>query len=67
MDNLSTNKEPMTCIIYATPNAPNSYTMQETWVECSNQCQYAKGKTRGWLGLTFLHHVLLLRAQSQQS
>ena len=27
MDNLSTNKELMTCILYTTPNAPNSCTM----------------------------------------
>ena len=27
MDNLFTYKEPMTCIFYATPNAPKSYTM----------------------------------------
>ena len=27
MDNLSTYKEPMTCIFYATPNAPKSCTM----------------------------------------
>ena len=27
MDNLPTYKEPMTCIFYATPNAPKLYTM----------------------------------------
>ena len=27
MDNLSTYKEPMTCIFYATPNTPKSYTI----------------------------------------
>ena len=42
----------MTCIFYTTPNAPKSCTMKETWVECSNQCQYTKGIIRGQLSLT---------------
>ena len=64
MDNLSTYKEPMTCIFCATPKAPKSCAMQEIWIECSIQYQYTKRTTKEWLSLTLLYHVLLLGAQS---
>ena len=66
IDNLFTYKEPMTCILCATPNASKLCTMQEIWVECSNQCQCIERITRGQSSLTLLHHVLLLEVQSQQ-
>ena len=43
-----------------------SYVQCKRQVECSNQCQYTKGITRGWLSLILLYHVLFLDAQSQQ-
>ena len=46
MDNLSTYKEPMTCIFYATFNASKSCTMSEIWIECSNQRQYTKNNSK---------------------
>ena len=64
IDNLSTYKEPITCIFHAIPNAHKSCTMYVIWAKCSNQFQYTKRITKGQLSLTLLHHVLLLGAQS---
>ena len=38
VDSLSTYKELITCIFYATPNTHKSCTMYETWVEYRNEC-----------------------------
>ena len=64
---LSTYKEPMTCIFCEIPNAPKSFTKKKMWTKCSNQCQHTNGIVRGQLSLTLLHDVLLLGAQSQQN
>ena len=57
VNNLSTYKEPMTCIFQVIYNVRDM-------VDCSNQCQYTKRIARRQLSLTLLHHILLLRAQS---
>ena len=61
VNNLSSYKELITCIIYATPNAPKLCAMQAIWVEYLNQYQCIQRMDKRKLSLIFVISCLAFK------